>query len=73
MNTAEEPYPLHLVDKSFQENEAAKESIAVQNQHKQLKLTAYKFAEHLLKKPDNKAFASEACKYTYTSYPLEMF
>ena len=70
--TAEEPYPLHLVNENFQENEAAeepKEPIAVQNQHKDLKLIAYKFAEYLLKKPDNKAFASEACKYVYTSYP----
>ena len=26
--TAEEPYPLHLVDENFQDNEAAKEPIA---------------------------------------------
>ena len=67
--TAEEPYPLHLVNEIFQENEAAEEPIAVQNQHKELKLIAYKFVEYLLKKPDNKAFASEACKYVYSSYP----
>ena len=65
--TAEEPYPLHLVNENFQENEAAEEPIAVQNQHKELKLIAYKFAEYLLKKLDNKAFASEACKYVYSS------
>ena len=67
--TAKEPYPLHLVNENFQENDAAEEPIAVQNQHKELKLIAYKFAEYLLKKLDNKAFASEACKYVYSSYP----
>ena len=67
--TAEEPYPLHLINENFQENEAAEEPIPVQNQHKELKLIAYKFAEYLLKKLDNKAFASEACKYVYSSYP----
>ena len=72
--TAEEPYPLHLVDESFQENEPAKEPIPVQNQHKELKLMAYKLAEYLQKKPDHKAFASKACKYVYTFYPLlELF
>ena len=67
--TAEELYPLHLVDENFQENEAAEEPIAVQNLHKEVKLIAYKFAEYLLKKPDDEAFASEACTYVYASYP----
>ena len=29
--TAEEPYPLHLVDENFQRNEPVEETIAVQN------------------------------------------
>ena len=68
--TAEETYPLLLVDEKFQENDSAEEPIAVQNQHKELELKAYKFAEYSLTKPNNNAFASKACKYVYPSHPL---
>ena len=67
---AEQPYPLHLADENFLENKAAEEPIAAQNKHKELKLVAYRFANYLLKKTGNRAFASEACKYVYTSYPF---
>ena len=47
--TAEKPYPLHLVDENFPENEHVEGAITVQNQREELKVTAYKFTEYLLK------------------------